>query len=70
VWLPHVLPKSREIDSMSPVARFDTAQNHGFPIGGVSAGFATLYKCPPIPRKIGFPSSFAGFLPWLGVRRR
>ena len=34
--------------------------------GARGRAFATLYKCPPIPRKIGLSSPFAGFLALVG----
>ena len=43
--------------------------NHGSRSRRAGAGLITLYKCLPIRRNIELPSSFAGFLPWFGVRR-
>jgi len=61
--------KSREIDSMAPVGRFDSTRVTVPDRRAQAPGFGALYKCLPIPRNIGLPSFFAGFLPWLGVRR-
>jgi hypothetical protein len=67
-WLPHALSKSREIDSIAPAARFDTAQTTVPDRSARAQAFATLYKCLPVPRKIGLLSFFAGFCPgWASV---
>jgi len=68
VRLPHAAAKSREIDSMSSAGDSIPRKSRFQIVVRKRRVLPALYKRLPIPRSIGLSSSFAGFLPWLGVR--
>ena len=70
VRLPHAPRRNRVKLIRCRRAGDSIHANQGSRSWRASAGSAALYNCLPTQEISGLPSSFAGFLPWLGVRRQ